>query len=66
MIYNYVFVGFNSHVKFDCTLFNIFLVIFVVFNVRVDCESLVNICEESEVRNWLATDSWVDNPQKVM
>ena len=51
MIYNYVFVGFNSHVKFDCTLFNIFLVIFVVFNVRVDCESLVNICEESEVRD---------------
>ena len=42
-----------------------FSCIFLRFNVRVGCESLVKICEESEVRNWLAIDSWVNNPQKV-
>ena len=34
--------------------------IFVGFNVRVECESLVKICEESE----FATSSWVDQPVK--
>ena len=34
---------------------NHFLVSFVGFNVRVECESLVKICEESEVRDWLAS-----------
>ena len=39
---------------------------FVGFNVRVECESLVKNCENSEVRDWLATSLQVDNPQKAM
>ena len=28
---------------------------FVGFNVRVECESLVKNCEDNEVRDWLAS-----------
>ena len=39
---------------------------FVRFNVNVECESLVKNCEgRDEVCDLLATDSQVDNSQKV-
>ena len=39
---------------------------FVRFNVNVECESLVKNCEDrDEVCDLLATDSQVDNSQKV-
>ena len=28
---------------------------FVGFNVRVECESLVNNCEDNEVRDWVVS-----------
>ena len=37
----------------------------VVFNVRVECESLVKNCEDSEVHDWIVTGSRVDNPRKA-
>ena len=60
VIYNYILCWLLFHVKFDCILFNHFLVFFVGFNVRVECESYVKICEESE----FATGSQVDNPKR--
>ena len=30
---------------------------FVGFNVRVECESLVKNCEDNEAHDWLATSS---------
>ena len=39
---------------------------FVRFNVRVECESLVKICEDSEVCDLLAIGTRVDNPRKAM
>ena len=38
---------------------------FVEFNVRVECENLVKNCEDSEVRDLLATNSRMDNLCKV-
>ena len=38
---------------------------FVGFNVKVECESLVKNCEDSEIRDLLATSLQEDNPQKV-
>jgi len=38
---------------------------FVGFNVKVECESLVKNCEYSEVHDLFATVLWVDNPRKV-
>ena len=35
---------------------------FVGFNVKVECESLMKNYEDNEVRDLLTTDSWVDNP----
>ena len=60
MIYNY-----NS-VSNLIVFFQFFPFMFVGFNVRVECESLVKNCENSEVRDWLATSLQVDNPQKAM
>ena len=37
---------------------------FVGFNVRVECESLVKNCVDSEVRDLLVTDSQRDNCEK--
>ena len=37
---------------------------FVGFNVRVECESFVKNCEDSEVRNLLAMR--MNNPRKAM
>ena len=41
--------------------YQFFLCMFVGFNVRVKCESLVKNCEDSEVRDLLVIDSQVDN-----
>ena len=38
---------------------------FVGFNVKVECESLLKNCEDSEVHDLLTIDSRVDNLQKV-
>ena len=38
---------------------------FVGFNVKVECESLLKNCEDNEVHDLLTTDSRVDNLQKV-
>ena len=38
--------------------------IFMGFNVRVECESLVKNCVDSEVRDLLVTDSQRDNCEK--
>ena len=38
---------------------------FVGFNVSVECESLVKNCEDNEIRDFLSTSLWVDNPRKV-
>ena len=38
---------------------------FVGFNIRVECESLLKNCEDSEVRNLLAIGLRVDNPWKA-
>ena len=38
---------------------------FVGFNVKVKCESLLMNCEDSEVHDLLTTDSRVNNLQKV-
>ena len=38
---------------------------FVRFNVRVKCESLVKNCEEKTTQDLFATDLWVDNPWKA-
>jgi len=54
------FVGFNSMSNLIVFLFNHFLVFFVGFNVRFECESLAKICEEGE----FAANSRVDNLQK--
>ena len=48
MNYNYVFIDFNSVSNLILFFFNDFPVIFVRFNVMVECESLVKICEESK------------------
>ena len=56
MIYNYVFVGFNS-VSNLVVFVHSFPCMFVGFNVRVECESLVKKCEDSEVRDFLAIGS---------
>ena len=60
VIYNY-----NS-VSNLIVFFQFFPFMFVGFNVRVECESLVKNCENSEVHDWLATSLQVDNPQKAM
>ena len=60
VIYNY-----NS-VSNLIVFFQFFPFMFVGFNVRVECESLVKNCENSEVRDWLATSLQVYNPQKAM
>ena len=38
---------------------------FMGFNVKVECESLLKNREDSEVHDLLTTDSRVDNLQKV-
>ena len=38
---------------------------FMGFNVKVECESLLKNCEDSEVHDLLTTNSRVDNLQKV-
>ena len=48
VIYNYVFMLALIRVKFDCIFVQSFLYIFVGFNVRVVCESLVKIYEEGD------------------
>ena len=35
---------------------------FVGFNVRIECESLVKNCEDSEVRDLIVTGLRLDNP----
>ena len=62
MIYNYVYVGFNSMSNLIVFLFNHFPVFFVGFDVRFEYESLVKICDERE----FVTGSRVDTPQKFV
>ena len=47
---------------FDCIFVQSFSCMFVGFNVRVKCESLVKNCEDNGVRDLLAIDLQVDNP----
>lgn len=55
------FVGFNFVSNLIVFLFNHFLVFFVGFDVRFECESLAKIYEEGE----FAASSQVDNPRKA-
>ena len=55
MIYNYIFVDFNSVSNLIVFIFNRFPCMFVGFNVRVECESYVKNCEDSEVRDWFTS-----------
>ena len=64
MTYNYVFVSFNSMSNL-IVFCQFFPCMFVGFNVRIECESLVKNCEDNEIRDLLATDSRVDKLQKV-
>ena len=50
------FVGFNSMSNLIIFI-QPFPCIFVGFNIRIECESLVKTCEDSEVHNLLATGS---------
>ena len=58
------FVDFNSVLNL-IVFCQYFPCIFVGFNVRVECESLVKNCEDGKVHNLLATDSRIENPRKV-
>ena len=64
MTYNYVFVSFNSMSNL-IVFCQFFPCMFVGFNVRIECESLVKNCEDNEIRDLLAIDSRVDKLQKV-
>ena len=64
MTYNYVFVSFNSMSNL-IVFCQFFPCMFVGFNVRIECESLVKNCEDNEIRDLLVTDSRVDKLQKV-
>ena len=56
MIFNYALLAFNSMSNLIIFI-QPFPCIFVGFNIRIECESLVKTCEDSEVHNLLATGS---------